>query len=85
MDKTTVLITGANRGLGLKLTEEYAKLGWHVIATCRNPDKARELNNLTGQYDSINIFKLEVEDSQQIKKLATQLHNQAIDILINKR
>ena len=49
MDKTTVLITGANRGLGLKLTEEYAKLGWHVIATSRNPDKARELNNLTGQ------------------------------------
>ena len=83
MEKTTVLITGANRGLGLKLTEEYAKLGWHVIATCRNPDKARELNNLTGHYASINIYRLEVKDSEQIKKLATQLHNQAIDILIN--
>ena len=33
----TVLITGANRGLGLEFARQYAADGWSVIATCRNP------------------------------------------------
>lgn len=36
----TVLITGATRGIGNKLAETYAKLGWNVIGGARDPTKA---------------------------------------------
>jgi len=39
---STVLITGANRGLGLEFARQYAADGWDVIATSRNPDKSEE-------------------------------------------
>ena len=35
----TVLITGANRGLGLEFVRQYLRDGWRVIATCRKPDQ----------------------------------------------
>ena len=39
-DKSTVLITGSNRGIGLALAQNYAEQGWNVIATCRKPKKS---------------------------------------------
>ena len=39
----TVLITGANRGLGLEFTRQYADDKWNVIACCRAPEKAEKL------------------------------------------
>ncbi len=42
----TVLITGANRGIGIEFAKQYAELGWHVIATCRNPATAEQLKTL---------------------------------------
>ena len=44
----TVLITGANRGLGLELVRQYAADGWKVIATARHPGSATELNEVSG-------------------------------------
>ena len=38
-----VLITGANRGIGLGLVDVYLKNNWEVIAACRQPDSANEL------------------------------------------
>ena len=43
----TVLITGANRGLGLEFTRQYVDRGWRVIATARRPEAA---DDLTRQY-----------------------------------
>ena len=40
---STALVTGASRGLGLEMVRQYANSGWDVIATCRSPDKASEL------------------------------------------
>ena len=37
----SILITGANQGLGLEFTRQYAADGWHVIACCRTPDQGR--------------------------------------------
>ena len=45
----SLLITGANRGIGLELTRSYAADGWSVHACCRQPDRARALRAVDGQ------------------------------------
>jgi NAD(P)-dependent dehydrogenase (short-subunit alcohol dehydrogenase family) len=45
MANPTILITGANRGIGLELTEQFAEDGWQVLACCRNPADARQLHS----------------------------------------
>jgi NAD(P)-dependent dehydrogenase (short-subunit alcohol dehydrogenase family) len=42
----TILITGANRGLGLEFARQYAVDGWEVVATARNPRESEELKQL---------------------------------------
>lgn len=44
----TILITGANRGIGLEFARQYATDGWRVIATARDPAAAEELNAIAG-------------------------------------
>ena len=80
---TTILITGANRGLGLEFCRQYAQAGWQVIACCRHPEQATELNNLAEQYQTIKLECLDVADFEQIDKLAQKLTDQAIDVLLN--
>lgn len=80
----TTLITGTNRGIGLEFARQYAQDGWHVIACCRQPEKADHLIRLADQYpDHIGIFALDVADHQQIDQLSRSLASKAIDLLIN--
>lgn len=78
-----VLITGTNRGIGLEFVKQYAQDGWKVIACCRNPDAAIELQAVANSYPGIRIFRLDVEDFTQIDHLALQLGGESIDVLIN--
>lgn len=82
-EAATVLITGANRGIGIEFARQYAELGWNVIATCRNPATAQELNTLNKQYKNLQIRQLDLTDHEGIEKLATELEGQPVDILIN--
>ena len=75
---TTVLITGANRGLGLEFTRQYKAAGATVIATCRNPATAQSLNTL-----GVEVLTLDVADSASIAALAATLQGTTIDILIS--
>ncbi|MEQ8587379.1 MAG: SDR family oxidoreductase [Thalassobaculaceae bacterium] len=76
----TVLITGANRGIGLELARQYAAEGWRVIATCRNPGAADALNGIEGDID---VYPLDVDDPATLTALATSLKGQEIDVLFN--
>lgn len=75
---STILITGANRGIGLALTKEYLSRGDEVIATARNPGEADELA-ATGA----EVHALDVSDGASIDALATALEGRPIDLLIN--
>ncbi|MGZ5075618.1 MAG: SDR family oxidoreductase [Methylobacter sp.] len=79
----TVLITGANRGLGLEFCRQYAEQGWDVIACSRNPDDAFDLNNLAGHHAKIQLEALDVSKFKQIDALSEKLAGRPIDILIN--
>ncbi|WP_162063923.1 SDR family oxidoreductase [Vibrio taketomensis] len=79
---STVLITGANRGLGLEFVRQYAAMGWQVLATCRTPEKAELLGQLAMEYPQVKLIKLDVTNEDEINLLATQLKGQAIDHLI---
>jgi len=79
----TILITGSNRGIGLELCKQYADDGWLVLACCRHPETATDLNKLAEQNNNIQIHQLDVMQTSEIKKLATELKNIKIDILFN--
>jgi NAD(P)-dependent dehydrogenase (short-subunit alcohol dehydrogenase family) len=78
-----VLITGANRGLGLELAKQYAARGWSVIATTRNPRDSAELNELAASDDDVTVETLDVRDAAQLAALAAKYRGAAIDVLIN--
>lgn len=83
MHAYTVLITGANRGIGLELSRQYAADGWQVLACCRHPQSAIALQTLTTQHDNVHVLPLDVSDFRQIDALARTLKAQNIDVLIN--
>jgi NAD(P)-dependent dehydrogenase (short-subunit alcohol dehydrogenase family) len=79
----TLLVTGANRGLGLEFVKQYATDGWRVLACCRKPDTAITLQSLAKARTNISILKLDVADFDAIDQAATSLKNETIDVLIN--
>ncbi len=74
----TVLITGANRGLGLEFARQYKEAGWQVIGTARKPDSATSLKEL-----GVTVMQLDVTDGDSVAQLAKDLDGRPIDMLIN--
>ena len=80
----TLLVTGANRGLGLEFTRQYAEAGWQVHACSRNPEESTALKALhIAHLDRITLHKLDVADFKQIDALAETLGDTPIDVLLN--
>lgn len=79
----TVLITGANRGLGFEFVKQYAAEGWKVIATARKPDTATNLQALAEINSNIVIEQLDVRDLAMVDALAEKYTDQPIDVLLN--
>ena len=83
MTQPTVLITGANRGLGLKFTELYAQKKFNVLATCRTPHNADGLLELADKNNQISVLPLDVGIYEEVENLAETIKASPIDILIN--
>jgi NAD(P)-dependent dehydrogenase (short-subunit alcohol dehydrogenase family) len=80
----TVLVTGANRGLGLEFARQYAAEGWRVVAACRDPGAAGELNRLAAESDGrIAVIALDVSDLASVRAAAQSLAGAPVDLLIN--
>jgi NAD(P)-dependent dehydrogenase (short-subunit alcohol dehydrogenase family) len=80
----TVLVTGANRGLGLEFVRQYLKDGAAVIAACREPAAAQPLAQLARDYHSaLRLLEVDVADGASVKRAAAHAPQGAIDILIN--
>lgn len=80
----TVLITGANRGIGMELSRQYAIDGWRVFACSRVPALSTELNELAKQFlEQVTVCPLDVTKHEQIEKLAQELSSEPIDLLVN--
>jgi NAD(P)-dependent dehydrogenase (short-subunit alcohol dehydrogenase family) len=75
----TVLITGANRGLGLEFARQYAADGWRVVATSRVPDKADALRALGPR---VAVHRLDVADLAATSALGRALAAETIDVMI---
>ncbi len=79
----TVMITGANSGIGLEFAKQYAQAGWTVIATHRRAEPPKSLTDLAAKYPKVRIESLDVTNLDQAQKLAAKLSAVPIDVLIN--
>ncbi len=90
----SVLITGANRGLGLAFARSFAADGWRVHACCRDPDGAEDLAALNadmasadmagaGTAGAVTLHRLDVTDGPRIAGLSREMADEAIDVLVN--
>lgn len=80
----TILITGANRGIGLEFCKQYLQKQYQVFACCRNINTANELIKLKANNpEQLSIIPLDVASESSIKELKNQIGQHSIDILIN--
>lgn len=78
----TVLITGANRGIGFEFARQLAARDWRVIATTRKPADAEELRELARGDPDVVIEALDVTDHAAVDALAARYRDQSIDLLL---
>ncbi len=74
---STVVVTGANRGIGLALCQAYAQRGWQVVGVCR------ESSDALAQCATQVITGIDVTVPAHLQQLRSQLQSQSIDLLIN--
>lgn len=74
----TIVLTGANRGLGLELARAFAGRGDTVIAGCRNPDAATDLQAVTP-----HVHAIDMGDDASIAAFAASVGDRPVDVVVN--
>jgi NAD(P)-dependent dehydrogenase (short-subunit alcohol dehydrogenase family) len=78
----SIMITSANRGLGLEFARQYAADGWRIFAACRNPDTADDLHKLAPTHP-VTVVPMDVTDLSSVLHAAAGLNDEPIDVLVN--
>jgi len=79
----TVLITGANSGLGLEFVKQYAARGWNVVATHRREGVPESLAAVVKAHSNVRVERMDVASITEVEALAAKLAGTPIDVLIN--
>lgn len=80
---SVLLVTGANRGLGLEFVRQYSADGWEVLATSRQPEQSNELKQHAAQHPTVVVHCLDVTDEESVQDLADKLDGKPIDVLLH--
>ena len=80
---STMLVTGANRGIGFEFVQQYLAMGEQVVATYRNEEDSDQLISLCAEKSNLEIFKLDVASDSSREEFSQRLGDQAIDVFIN--
>jgi NAD(P)-dependent dehydrogenase (short-subunit alcohol dehydrogenase family) len=84
MTMPSVLITSANRGLGLEFARQYLAEGWRVFGACREPRKASELRDLPAKSGGqLDVLQMDVTDRSSVDRAVASVGDNPIDVLIN--
>ncbi len=80
----TILVTGANRGIGLEFVRQYAEAGDRVIAGCRSPERADALQKIAdAAAEKVSVRRLDVGSDASVEALQMEVGEQPLDILIS--
>jgi NAD(P)-dependent dehydrogenase (short-subunit alcohol dehydrogenase family) len=79
----SILITGANRGLGLEFAKQYAAHDYRVFATARDLGAAPELLALSKTNHNVTVHPLDTGKGESVQALARELDGQPLDIVLN--
>jgi len=90
MSPISVLVTGSNRGIGLEFIRQLVALKpapRHVLATCRQPDDAKELNEIAKANSNVSVVQLDVTDYDSYPTVAARIQEivgeDGLDLLVN--
>nr|WBW70137.1 venom protein [Lampona murina] len=86
MSLGSVLITGANRGIGLEFVKQLLALPSppkFLFATCRNPDKADELQQIAKSNSNVKVLTLDVKDVASFPNIRQQISSEVGDVGLN--
>jgi len=79
-----ILITGANRGIGLEMVKYSMQQGWRIFACCRNPHNAESLFNVAKLSNGqVSVHIADMLELSTLQALSYELRNEPIDILVN--
>src|SRR6476619_4121361 len=68
-ERYIAIVTGGNRGIGYEICKELARVGCHVVLTCRNEVEGRRALSKLDSEDKIVFHKLDVTDTKEIQLL----------------
>jgi NAD(P)-dependent dehydrogenase (short-subunit alcohol dehydrogenase family) len=79
----TVMVTGANAGIGFEFATQYAAKGWDVIAVHRRDTPPESLLELQAEYPRVRIEYMDITELDTVLALGAKLEGQPIDVLLN--